>query len=357
MSVSGKVKEMSFADAEYPVKISVEEAWHHVLKKSAGPDLSSGLETDCRLLEDSGETALPMRVKFAEDDQDLALEWAQSSLDEFSTTEGGDHGDLLWDALSAVPPEWSAVTTVMMRNIPNKYTQRMLLMEVQSCGFLGTFDFLYLPIDAETAANRGYAFLNFFDPGSAWMFRCMFEGRKMSRFNSKKVISVVPATLQGFDANYAHYNRARVSRGDPSARPLFLREPTGQRGGLSMKLADTWSSEWWMTEGEGAPLASQCRYHCCDGNATDCVEVKKGKGLHLEKFRVIGQKEIDAKVPAWAFGRSCVKEMNAYLKQAEPPEVEGTKKLELPWRESGGETDSEDEVDETKGKSDLKKKA
>lgn len=244
MSVPSKVKEMSFVDAEYPVKISVEEAWHHVLK-SAGPDLPSGLETDCRLLEDSGETASPMRVKLAEDDQDLALEWAQSSLEEFPT-EAGDHGDLLWDALalSAVPPEWSAVTTVMMRNIPNKYTQRMLLMEVQSCGFLGTFDFLYLPIDAETAANRGYAFLNFFDPGSAWMFRCMFEGRKMSRFNSKKVISVVPATLQGFDANYAHYNRARVSRGDPSARPLFLREPTGQRGGLSMKLTDTWSSEF-----------------------------------------------------------------------------------------------------------------
>ena len=78
----------------------------------------------------------------------------------------------------------------------------MLLMEVNSCGFFGTFDFLYLPIgravhlkgkrkgrklaDTETAANRGYAFLNFLDPPSAWMFRCMFEGRKMSRFNSRK---------------------------------------------------------------------------------------------------------------------------------------------------------------------------
>lgn len=124
------------------------------------------------------------------------------------------------------PPEWMNTTTLMMRNLPNKYTQRMLLTEVNETGFLGTFDFLYLPIDPETNANRGYAFLNFIDSGIAWMFRMFYEGRKMARFNSNKVVSVMPATLQGFDANYAHYSSARVNRGDPSARPLFLREPS-----------------------------------------------------------------------------------------------------------------------------------
>jgi hypothetical protein len=125
-----------------------------------------------------------------------------------------------------LPPEWSHVTTVMMRNLPNKYTQRMLLTEVNQSGFLGTFDFFYLPIDQETSANRGYGFLNFIAPYYAWAFRNMFEGRRMSRFNSAKVVSVTPATLQGFQANYAHYSSARVNRGDPSARPLFLREPS-----------------------------------------------------------------------------------------------------------------------------------
>jgi len=134
------------------------------------------------------------------------------------------------------PPDWAGTTTVMMRNLPNKYTQRMLLMEINHTGFLGTFDFLYLPIDPETNANRGYSFLNFIDPGFAWMFKMSYEGRKMNRFNSNKVVSVVPATLQGFEANYAHYAAARVNRGDPAARPLFLREPkqplpsTGGRG-------------------------------------------------------------------------------------------------------------------------------
>jgi len=125
-----------------------------------------------------------------------------------------------------LPPDWSHVTTVMMRNLPNKYTQRMLLTEVNQSGFLGTIDFFYLPIDNETDANRGYGFLNFIAPYYAWTFRNMFEGRRMSRFNSAKFVSVTPATLQGFQANYAHYSSARVNRGDPSARPLFLREPS-----------------------------------------------------------------------------------------------------------------------------------
>ncbi|CAJ1409977.1 unnamed protein product [Effrenium voratum] len=127
----------------------------------------------------------------------------------------------------------------MLRNLPNKYNQQMLLEELNSSGFLGTFDFLYLPIDPETNANRGYCFINFTDPSCAWTLKLTYEGRKMGRFNSDKVVSVAPAALQGFEANYAHYSTARVNRGDPSTRPLFLREaavsgqeaPPRRRGG------------------------------------------------------------------------------------------------------------------------------
>mmetsp|Transcript_95297 Transcript_95297/g.246282 ORF Transcript_95297/g.246282 Transcript_95297/m.246282 type:complete len:225 (-) Transcript_95297:328-1002(-) len=126
-----------------------------------------------------------------------------------------------------------------MRNLPNKYTQHMLLEELNQSGFLGTFDFMYLPIDPDTNANRGYSFINFTDPSFAWMLKMTYEGRKMNSFNSDKVVSVAPAALQGFEANYAHYSTSRVNRGDPAARPLFLREstmkgaskPTGRRRG------------------------------------------------------------------------------------------------------------------------------
>jgi len=81
-------------------------------------------------------------------------------------------------------------------------------------------------LEAHSDALPTLAVINFIDPGSAWMLRVTYEGKKMSRFNSEKVVSVSPAALQGFEANYAHYSTARVSRGDPALRPLFLREST-----------------------------------------------------------------------------------------------------------------------------------
>jgi len=123
-----------------------------------------------------------------------------------------------------VPSEWQSVSTVMARNLPNKYNQQMLLDELNGAGFAGAYDFLYLPIDPETCANRGYAFINFISSTYAWMMRTTYEGQKMGKFNSDKVVSVVPAALQGFEANYAHYSTSRVMRGPPQTRPLFLRE-------------------------------------------------------------------------------------------------------------------------------------
>jgi len=129
--------------------------------------------------------------------------------------------------LSQTPPsDWGTTTTVMMRNLANKYTQSLLLTEINEAGFVGTYDFLYLPIDTDTNANKGYAFINFSEPGFAWMFKQAFEGQRMQMFNSDKVVSVFAATLQGFDNNHAHYVNARCNRGDPACRPLFLRAPS-----------------------------------------------------------------------------------------------------------------------------------
>eukprot|EP00747_Dinoflagellata_sp_TGD_P063162 gnl/TRDRNA2_/TRDRNA2_153336_c1_seq4.p1 gnl/TRDRNA2_/TRDRNA2_153336_c1~~gnl/TRDRNA2_/TRDRNA2_153336_c1_seq4.p1 ORF type:complete len:499 (-),score=89.05 gnl/TRDRNA2_/TRDRNA2_153336_c1_seq4:236-1681(-) len=142
-----------------------------------------------------------------------------------------------------VPDDWAEVYTIMMRNLPNKYTQQQLIEEINNKGFLGTYDFLYLPIDPDTNVNRGYAFVNFCHPSNAVQFKAEFDGRQMALFDSSKFVTVTPATLQGFDANYAHYANARVNRGDPKKRPLFLREPIinagksrrgGRRHGKSM---------------------------------------------------------------------------------------------------------------------------
>jgi RNA recognition motif-containing protein len=122
--------------------------------------------------------------------------------------------------------QWSGVQTVMIRGLPKKLTQQMLLEETNSRGFGGTYDFVYLPMDLDTKANRGYAFINFVDPAFALAFKTSYQGHQMVQFNSRKVIAVLPAVLQGFEANYVHFATARVSREDSVARPLFLRQPS-----------------------------------------------------------------------------------------------------------------------------------
>eukprot|EP00435_Cladocopium_sp_Y103_P012263 s849_g3.t1 len=120
------------------------------------------------------------------------------------------------------------VFTVMMRNIPNKYTQRMLIDEINEAGFDGAYDFLYLPIDKESNANKGYAFLNFLRPDLAYAFKLAYDGKQMAQFKSTKIVSVAPATIQGFDANYEHFSRTRVNYGDVDSRPLFLKTKKGK---------------------------------------------------------------------------------------------------------------------------------
>lgn len=131
------------------------------------------------------------------------------------------------DITSKEPP-WNDVTTVMMRNLPNKYRQQMLLDELADAGFRvqSDFDFFYLPMDHSNAANLGYCFINFTEPALANSFAASFQGKKMRRFNSHKTVVVMPASIQGYDRNYKYYSSTRVAQAeDPAYRPLFLRHP------------------------------------------------------------------------------------------------------------------------------------
>jgi len=51
-------------------------------------------------------------------------------------------------------------TTVMLRNIPNEYTQNMLVQQLRK-SFRGRFDFVYLPVDSKKRCHVGYGFINF----------------------------------------------------------------------------------------------------------------------------------------------------------------------------------------------------
>lgn len=103
-------------------------------------------------------------------------------------------------------------TTMMIRNIPNRYTQRELVKELEGLGFAGSFDFLYVPMDKVTMCNVGYAFVNFIDP--MWALRCMellenYAFKKHRRARGK-IAAVSVAYIQGLQANLRHYQSATI---------------------------------------------------------------------------------------------------------------------------------------------------
>ena len=74
----------------------------------------------------------------------------------------------------------------MIKNIPNKYTQKMLLAAIDD-SFRGTYDFFYLPIDFKNKCNVGYAFINMIRPVYIVSLVERFNNRKWEKFNSEKV--------------------------------------------------------------------------------------------------------------------------------------------------------------------------
>ncbi|KAI7730339.1 hypothetical protein M8C21_025096, partial [Ambrosia artemisiifolia] len=70
-------------------------------------------------------------------------------------------------------------TTLMIKNIPNKYTSKMLLAAIDE-NHSGTYDFLYLPIDFKNKCNVGYAFINMLSPTHIVPFYQVFSTLRRS---------------------------------------------------------------------------------------------------------------------------------------------------------------------------------
>eukprot|EP00440_Ansanella_granifera_P036618 gb/GFBE01039730.1/.p1 GENE.gb/GFBE01039730.1/~~gb/GFBE01039730.1/.p1 ORF type:complete len:548 (+),score=139.27 gb/GFBE01039730.1/:1-1644(+) len=155
--------------------------------------------------------------------------------------------------ITQMEPPWENVTTVMMRNLPNKYTQQMLLGELRDAGFnmQADFDFFYLPMDHSNCANLGYCFINFTKTCRANDFAAAFSGKRMRRFNSHKTAVIMPASIQGYEQNYTYYVSTRVAQAaDPQYRPLFLR-PLPALPAVDAQLAQQASGNGGKAQGKG----------------------------------------------------------------------------------------------------------
>jgi len=101
-------------------------------------------------------------------------------------------------------------TTAMLRNIPNKFSQKSLLQEIDAEGFAGLYDFFYLPMDVRNKTNVVYAFINFLDSANMIRFQERFEGYRFKSQNSQKIATVNPAHVQGLARNVQQLTKKAV---------------------------------------------------------------------------------------------------------------------------------------------------
>jgi len=126
------------------------------------------------------------------------------------------------DAETAAQNLGDGTTTVMVRNVPNRYVCEELLSELIAATF-EDFDFFYLPIDFNTKRNRGYAFVNFKSAQSAKLFTLAFHGQQLTRYASREVLEIAPAVTQGFEANMKIYMKKDGKRvNNQWFRPLIF---------------------------------------------------------------------------------------------------------------------------------------
>ena len=109
-------------------------------------------------------------------------------------------------------------TTIMIKNIPNKYTQKMLLEKIDKL-HAHRYDFFYLPIDLKNNCNVGYAFINFVHPIFILPFFEDLNAKSWERFNSEKICEITYGRIQGKRSLVDNFSYSAETR---KVKPLIL---------------------------------------------------------------------------------------------------------------------------------------
>jgi hypothetical protein len=116
-------------------------------------------------------------------------------------------------------------TTLMIRNVPRKYTQQQLLVDlIAAYDFTGWVDFFYLPTDLGTCRNLGYCFINLATPEHATAVKTALHKRRLSS-GAKSGLSIGYADFQGLEENVRNVRRSLMHRiKNRDYRPLLADE-------------------------------------------------------------------------------------------------------------------------------------
>ena len=125
-------------------------------------------------------------------------------------------------------------TTLMIKNIPVKFTQKTML-EIIDSKFAGMYNYFYLPMDLKTQCSVGFAFINFDHPIFILRFFLEFQNQQWSNHvpscKSNKLCDLVYANVQGLDEIKAELRGKEImKKREQSVRPLFVQtQPQGMQ--------------------------------------------------------------------------------------------------------------------------------
>lgn len=110
-------------------------------------------------------------------------------------------------------------TTLMIKNIPNKYSMKQLLYEINQNN-KERFNFLYVPIDVQNNCNVGYAFINFLDSAYILDFYEEYNDKGWDSYNSEKVCQIRYGRIQGRKNLISHFENTKVIKNkDRNVKP------------------------------------------------------------------------------------------------------------------------------------------
>ena len=121
-------------------------------------------------------------------------------------------------------------TTLMIQNIPNKYSRQMLVDELND-KHRHCYDFLYLPIDFRNKCNLGYAFINMITPADVVSLHNNLRGQSWKQSRSEKKADVKWGRLQGKRALVEHFRASSFLKRIPNdCRPICFYSSGPKKG-------------------------------------------------------------------------------------------------------------------------------
>ncbi|CAN6211484.1 unnamed protein product [Urochloa humidicola] len=138
---------------------------------------------------------------------------------------------LLYDPASA-----STRTSLMVRNIPNDFTRKRVMSIIDEHCFIenqkvapgevkSEYDFLYVPIDFSTLANKGYAFVNMTSPEAARRLWGHLHGHRWEIGRCVKTCGVDYAAKQGLDKLRDHFSKSCFNCETDEFLPVWFEPP------------------------------------------------------------------------------------------------------------------------------------